>query len=135
MIQPILVLVAETILLDQQTNAVSAINLIEEFSSPGYPLLVPRLSILSTLERDSLEDQGAVAQVDVLLGDTSIFHQEADISFNEGSLVSRLIFRFEGFVIQQAGTLRVRVAVGETSAESVSIRVTPMEQQPQVLES
>lgn len=56
MIRPLVVLLAETVLHDRQTNSMSVINLLEELNTAGFPILIPRLSILAVLGRDSDED-------------------------------------------------------------------------------
>jgi hypothetical protein len=43
MIKPILTLCAEGVVIDRETNNVSVFNILEQLSSPGFPLFIQKL--------------------------------------------------------------------------------------------
>jgi len=49
----ILSFVAEGIIRDATVNNISAYNILERFSSPGFPFLIPKLFFFSLLEKES----------------------------------------------------------------------------------
>ena len=123
-IRPAFVLVAESILQDMATNQVSVINLIEEVRPVGYPLLVPRLAVLVIFERDEDDDPTGEANLRILIEDQELFTSTLDFHFGESRLF-RSILQFHGFSVPDAGSIRVRVDVGEASAESFPIPAFP----------
>lgn len=79
-----------------------------------------------------------VAHVQILIDDEELFATETDVTFTDSSHLSRLLLRFEGFVIPRPGTLRVRVRTGddpELQAESLAVRAFPTEPEPTITEA
>lgn len=51
-------LVSQMVIVDQASNSVSAINIIDEVRSPGFPLFIPSLSVLLVWEREDADNPG-----------------------------------------------------------------------------
>jgi hypothetical protein len=120
----VLVLVAETVINDRSTNAMSLINVIEEFHPAGYPLLIPRFTIYAVARRDGEDAGDAQARVSIHLDDDEVFSGEADLSFGE-SMLNRSVLQFQGFVLPRPGVLIVRFAIDDESVESYPIAAFP----------
>jgi len=135
-IRPKVLLAADTVIRDAATNSVSAIHVFEQFAPPGYPLLVPRLTVFAMLEREHGDAAAVVARLQIRLDGTNIFERDTDVNFGE-SLINRIVLQFQGFVLPAAGTVRMVLAVGDQQVESYGIQAiappAPPPPEPEVL--
>jgi hypothetical protein len=135
MIVPKLVIIAETVIVDRTTNQISAINCFEQFYPSGYPLLIPRLSIIAVLERELDDPLIAQLRISILLDNNEFYNQELSSHFSEGSQLNRTLLQFDGFVITRPGVVQFRCSVGDQSATSIRIPAFPVgTQRPHILD-
>jgi hypothetical protein len=126
MIQPVFVLAAETVLIDRATNTMSIINVFEELTPSGYPLLLPRFTVLALSTREP--DDPAVTQAQVLItidNDETVFDGQTDVDFGVTALLHRSLLQFQGLVVSQPGTLRITFAIEDAQVESYPMRALP----------
>ena len=116
------VIAAEIVIRDGESNRISVINIHEQFRPLGFPLLIPRFAIFTFLERDLSDSPHQEVQVLVRVGESQVVEQTATINFGPGRL-TRFTVEFQGFVVSQAGDLRVTVRSGTSSADSQLIEV------------
>jgi hypothetical protein len=108
-----LVLCANQILRDADTENVAIIGLYDGIASPGFPLLIQNFAALAVLERDPAVDAADVnGTFELRLGDTVLIHQDIQGNFRDKAR-TRLILRVDGLVIPAPGLLRVDVSFAE----------------------
>ncbi|MBI3005007.1 MAG: hypothetical protein HYY49_06275 [Ignavibacteriales bacterium] len=122
MITPKLLLCADAVVRDAQTNHISVFNIYEEFSPAGLPAIVPRLTVLAVLERLQDDPANVDARLRITLGERNLFERPVHIDF-QGSLLARAIMSFEGFVLPAPGELHFSFAVGDAEIESYTLRI------------
>jgi|SRR5882672_10205499 uncharacterized protein DUF6941 len=98
---------AEISVLDQRTNGLSIINIIDELGSPAFPFIVPRVSIVAILEREMTEPE-------TYEGFSFSAHFNGQVPFSVGVGINfqgkpklRSLMDVGGLVIQTPGTLRI----------------------------
>ena len=133
MIRPKLILCADYVLLDSQTNSVTAFSIIEDITPEGFPVFLPRFSILSVLERDPEDPDSIVTKVDVSLDDQSVYSAEGPIEF-QGKKRSRHITILGGLPIPKPGVLSATISTEGRELHRYVIEVNPSRAQPQVRE-
>jgi hypothetical protein len=120
MIKTQLMLCAETVLRDAETNTVSAINLIEEIPSPGFPLFVPKMTVMMLLERQATDSATPAAELKMTLDGMDLHRGPVRIDFQD-KLRSRVIVTYNGIPIPKPGLLKLEMAV--TGGETTSVKV------------
>src|SRR5262249_17660399 len=90
---------AETALLDQRTNVLSLVGIVEEVLSPAFPVFMPRIAIVALLEKEQGDpdviEGGSVA---VTLGEQTLLATPVQINF-QGRARTRNIVDISGFLI------------------------------------
>jgi hypothetical protein len=119
------IILAQSMIQDRQSSAMSAINIIEQFFPPGYPILIPSFVVFAIIERAEGALATPKARVDILLGNERLFGQEVDINFAD-AILNRLSLEFQGFMIPRPGRLRISLRVGDAHAESYAIDAFPV---------
>jgi hypothetical protein len=127
------VYVAEVVVRDGESNSLTLVNLIEEVRPQGFPILVPRLTIVVVLERSVGDPQDTNGRLVVTVGDAELVTVPMNVSFQERPRL-RVITNFAGFVIPSPGTLRISVFVPAGAREPLTvheIQIVPVQQQPE----
>ena len=126
MIRPKVVILADSVIIDQTTNRVSLININEQFNSPGYPLLISRLCVFCIIERDTVNDPDApAANIKIRLDEEVIFEQIIEVNFQPTGLLNRNILNFLGFLLTRSGMLTARLEVAGQILDSYRLSVVP----------
>src|SRR5258708_158386 len=100
--------VAQNISVDQTTNAVSAFNIVEELRSPGFPVLVPSLAVLSVWHREE-GDQEQDFQCTLRVTPPGEIPQDFHTNFRLLPPRHRLIHRLQGLPILRAGDIHFEI--------------------------
>jgi hypothetical protein len=121
----VLILCAEGVVIDTDSNLVSAFNLLEEIVPAGFPFLLPRLSVLSSVERD-MNDPAIPAGCSIRfqLDDEVIFQVASEVNFADRPR-SRYRLVLAGLVIPRPGKLRVAALIGDEVIHSCDVTVRP----------
>lgn len=101
-----LLLLAESVVRDADTNSVSVFGIMDSIVAAGFPLFIQRAAILLLLERVAEDSATADFVVKVTLGDHELATVKATVEFLD-KLLNRTIVRINGFVVPSEGTLRV----------------------------
>lgn len=131
MIRPVFALIADSVIIDQSTNQVSIINLVEQLHPAGYPLVVPRITVFAMFERLQDDDSTAEARVRILMDKDTLYDDNLEVDFGD-SLLQRSLLQFQGFLLPSAGDLLVRVGVGRNSVKSYVVSAFPTGATPTV---
>jgi hypothetical protein len=128
MINSRIALCADSVVRDAETNAISAFNIIEELSWPGFGVMLPRLVALFVIERVQEDPNEFTADLAITLGGHDLIRREVQISFQE-KLRTRAIFTVGPVPIERAGELRIslNVAGAEFAKWAIPIREVPAE--------
>lgn len=98
-------LVAEDVSVDQTTNRLSLFNTLEEFQTPGFPLLISKCCAVALWQKEP-DDEGrdfqCVLRIILPTGQT---HQ-LETNFRMANPRHRIINRIQGLPILAAGELR-----------------------------
>ena len=104
-----LMLAAETLIRDGDSNNVSAITIFEEFTFAAFPYIVPRLMVLTVLERDQDDADKFPLVLDITIAGQSLASINFEIDFQGLNRTRGLLF-IGGMPIPQPGTLRITVS-------------------------
>lgn len=113
MITSSLMLCADRVIRDAETNNISVIGILEGITPEGLPLFVPRLMIFALLNRDKEEDPSQIkCTIRIGIGDSKILEHELDIDFQDKAR-NRTIVNIGGLVISTNGMLEVSLLLGK----------------------
>ena len=116
---------ASKIIQDVTSNAVSIIDVFEEFNAPGLPFVIPGLSLLWTLEREATDPPKLVGHIRILQEqELGIYPVNLDF---KGSLRTRSILVIRGLVIGHSSDLKIEFELNEALITTLSlpIKTTP----------
>jgi hypothetical protein len=131
MIRSKLLLCAEGITRDAESNNISVFNIYEELTPPSLPIIVPKMSILSVVERDQNDPNLFPATLRISLANQIVFEQQIEFNF-QGLIRTRNIIVFGGMPITQPGTMDIVILINNDVFQTYQIRVnTPQVPLPQ----
>jgi len=116
------VVCAEQILLDSNTNRVTAINILDHVVSKKFPITLPRLSFILAVHRQNQDAPEVNCRADLLLNGEKLLEGPLNVSF-EGSNKARAIGVAENFVLREPGTLKIAVFANDEEFASWSFDV------------
>ncbi len=117
-------LLAERIIQDKQSNQMTLINMFEQFRPKGFPMLIPRFEIFALLERLESDGEDALCKAKITIGEKVLTDAPITIKFGN-EILARLVFDFQGFVIPEPGDLRVTLSVSDIDTVSYTVKVFP----------
>ncbi len=123
--RPVLMLVAEGVVVDSETNLLSVFNVLEEITPFGYPFIFQRLATVSTTERDP-EDPGLPPNCSIrfMLDDDTLLDTPANIDF-QGRPRNRFKLTVGGLVVPHPGRLTITLVVNGGPLQSYVITIRP----------
>jgi hypothetical protein len=104
MLTPILMVCSEAVSRDAETNTISIFTIFENFNSPSFPLLIPKLVVFNLFERVSDDPQIFDCTVRVLINELQLHEVPIRINF-EDKMKSRTILTVGGLLIPNPGIL------------------------------
>ena len=107
-----LILCAENIIRDSETDLFSVFNILEVIRGVGFPLFINRLDILAFFEREADDSAQYDITFVISLGETEILQKQMAIDF-EDKFRNRATFRIRGLVIPNPGILKVNTKFQE----------------------
>ena len=109
--------VAESVSIDQITNAASVFNIIETISAENFPAMLPVCVAFSLLRREGDDNQEHHSSLRITVPGQPL--QESHVSFRLPQFRHRLVQRIQGLVIFP-GEVRFELTIdGEHAAEHV----------------
>jgi len=97
-------LAAVRVLHDSESNRMSAIDLMEELRATSFPILIPRMSLVWNLRRDTTDADQFEAVVALSIGDRVLHEFSINVDF-QGGPFTRATLTIGGFAIAEPGTL------------------------------
>lgn len=122
MIESKILLCADGIVRDAESNNISIFNIIEELSSRGFPTFRPNFSCFSSLERATEDSQEYDLQLKVFNNSVELATINAHVNFQD-KMRNRLIIGIQGLVIPDPGILKIILYDGERALNSYAITV------------
>ena len=122
MIRPRLLLCAEGVVRDAQTNTISVFNILEQLRFPSFPAAFPRFWVLSVLERDDDDPEEITTTLRIAIGEQIILEHNLDVSF-QGQKRTRNIVAFGALPLPQPGVLNVSVSLDDRLLHQYEIEV------------
>lgn len=119
-----LLICAENVILDVQTNSISVINILEDITPAGFPFFIPRFSLVHFLERDPIDPPSIQINIKIILESETIFDMNQDANFQD-KLRTRSMLTLGGLPIQRPGTLEVCITPNGIDPISYKIRIMP----------
>ena len=101
-----LMLCAEGVVRDAESNTVSVYNIFEEIRSATFPVIIPKMFILLITQRDPTQDPPApAASIRIQLDNDLLDETDMEVNFQDKSR-NRFILGVGGLAITRPGTLR-----------------------------
>jgi hypothetical protein len=128
-----LMLCAEGVVRDAESNTVSVYNIFEEIRSATFPVIIPKLFILLITQRDPAQDPPTpAASIRIQLDSDLLDETKMEVNFQDKSR-NRFILGVGGLVVTRPGTLRfiANVAHARMAEYTVTVqKVGPPEVRP-----
>lgn len=126
MIETRYALCASTVLRDANRDTISVIELIEDITPAGFPLLMQTVSFVWNLSRTKEDPARYPGTVTVNLDDEQLYHTELLVDF-DNTQNNRQIMVLGNLILKQPGTVRVRFQIenGPASFYSFTVREAP----------
>lgn len=121
-------LAAEVLILDSLTNSVTAAKIIEDAKVQAFPVVIPTISFLTSVGRDSTDPEIINAVMRLTLDEEEILTDSIELNFL-GRLGSRYFSHIQGLVVPKPGILRFEVRAVETDLllASYEVRLSAVE--------
>ena len=115
-------LAAEGVVRDAESNLVSVFSILEEFTAPGFPIFVPKVCVLTVLERSEADPPQPRAELRITLEDQEIHKAPVRVDFQD-KLRTRMIVTYAGVALPNPGILKIEMLIDGVSVNSVIVRV------------
>jgi hypothetical protein len=102
------VLCAESVVTDASSNQISIFNVIETIQAQQVPFVIPKVALLTILERTNEETEQTPVTIVVLCNDAHIFTHVINVHF-QGKFRTRLVGNIGGLVVPAPGPLKFSV--------------------------
>jgi hypothetical protein len=104
-----LIVCAQSVVIDQRSNAISLLNVFEELNVPAFPFAIAYMAVGMLLSREANEPSNpANITLRFYLGDEQIFRTIINPVFQQ-HLRMRHVVDIQAFVIRRPGVLRITV--------------------------
>lgn len=101
-------LCADSTTIDSRTNTISAFHIYEEAQAASYPLVLPRLAILVSIEREPSESNTPPLSLQGNLADLPpLFTVPINVTFSSDKTTARIVADINGLVIPAPGILHL----------------------------
>lgn len=104
MINSDLMLVAERVIIDTESNRLTIFNLLEDLNVNQFPLFIPSLNVLNMLSKDDGDETILQCKLVLKLNDEELLNQPITLNF-QNNRRNRSIVRIGGLMIPQSGKL------------------------------
>lgn len=101
-------LCAQLVSIDRDSNNISLFNVLEEASSPGFPLLIPHVRAVLALERPEKGDEAVNLTLHITQGDRTLETVALEGAFRSSKRL-RLLLQMHGLVIEVPGAVKFSV--------------------------
>ena len=120
MIKSTLTTGCEKVVIDGATNSVSIMGVIEEIRAPQFPIMIPKLALLFTLERSASDAEKPDAKVRFTLGGQLLAEIKVIVDF-QTHLRTRCVLNVEQLVLPNPGPLAAELVLAGKSLTTWAI--------------
>ena len=118
-----IMLCADRVIRDAQSNAISVINILEEITPEGLPIFIQRFMIYAFLHRDPESDPSKVrCQILITIGTNRLVEHDLEIDF-QGKKNNRTIVDIGGLVIPASGRLETSLSYDGSKLNSFGFEI------------
>lgn len=110
---------AEHVLIDQQFNDATLVNLLDEVSGAAFPFVIPLFQFLAVVDRNDEEAPEHFGQVKFKLGDQILFDSPVNIDFVDQPR-TRCVGTIRGFALPTSGDLEATITISNVEAKWVT---------------
>lgn len=118
--------VADSVIVDQATNSMSFINILESVSSAQFPILIPRIMIVSTYKKEPGDADLIQLDLSISINKKIIISNPIQVNFQE-SQSTRNIVRLQGLPIPETGSLDFVIRKDSKRLKTWSVDVSQIE--------
>ncbi len=118
-----LLLCAEGVVIDQKSNNVSIFNILEQINVEMLPAIIPKMVILSVLEKDESDDIEWKGEYSISIDGKEMGRKLLKHNFR-GFLRSRNIMVVAGLPLPKPGTLEIALLKEEKKLASYTIEIS-----------
>ncbi len=122
MIRSKLFFCSDSAAVDARTNALSAFHIIEQLNAPSFPVVLPRVSILSYLTREEADPSAIQLQLQIFSGAQQLFDGPLGINFVQ-QLTTRTVVELNGLLVPAPVDLRFVLLNGDQALDSWTVVV------------
>lgn len=122
MIRTRLFLCAESAVVDSIRNTLSAFHIMEQALAPSFPVVIPRVTVITSLTREPSDPDKLECTLTVRIGERQIYTGPLKLAFLQ-QMGARAIFEMQGMVVSAPGDLIFRLLDGEKELANWSVSV------------
>jgi hypothetical protein len=111
---------AEAAIIDQRSNLLSVINIIEEINASAFPLLIPRSAVVLMAARNADEPEQMECVVTAKLDQEVLFNIPTPLNY-QGRLRLRYVTEMQGVLIPRAGNFTLTLMKNNVETASWSL--------------
>ncbi len=122
MLRTRLMLMAQGVVRDAETNAISVYNIFEDISVGGFPFFIQSFFVLTFFTKDEGDPNEFECLVEIRNNDNLLASFPARLNF-QNTLRNRLISQVRGIAIPAPGSLTARIMNGDVEIRSCSLNL------------
>lgn len=117
-----LMLCAENVIRDAETNKISVFNIFEKIASPGFPLFIQKLLVFNRIERAKDDPRQIDCELKIMNNDIELLKKPLRVDFQD-RMRNRTIVDISGLTVPNPGILKVILSYAERDLNSYEIIV------------
>lgn len=125
MIRSVTSFLAEQLVIDRDTNKVSAISVIDSLAGPGFPIFLGQIAFYSVFDRDATDPDNVQLDFSAELNGQILFSNQQPVVFGN-ELRARAYARISGFLIPAPGSLVFHLAHAGHQIADYGVNVTAL---------
>lgn len=122
MLRSRLMLMAQGVVRDAETNVISVYNIFEDISAVGFPFFIQSFFVLTFFTKETVDPNELECLVEIRNNENLIASIPARLNF-QNSLRNRLISQIRGIAIPAPGTLTARIMYNDAEIISCSLNL------------
>jgi hypothetical protein len=99
------IIASESNSVDKETGSLSLFNIFDVITAPAFPVLMNKLTVAVTLEREQSDKPDGNIELIVKQNGKTSFTQLLPFLFSENICITKLIVKINGFIINEPGII------------------------------
>ena len=129
MIKVRLFLCADSAAIDARTGSLSAFHIMEQLSTPSFPVAIPRVAVVAVVTREDSDPSNLQLQLQIFSGNQQLFVGPMAINFVQ-QVTARTVAEMHGLVVPGPGVLTFLLLNGEEKLGSWTVNINQIGQIP-----